>query len=395
MIALIFSLITLLMAGLDYAAYRRYISAWSNVWLRRSTVAAIVMLDITPYVMLAMLEWVVLDNSASAMAVIMSVCTVYFITTLSRIALYTGVFLIRNRKAGIIVGTLLGSLVFGTMLYGAAVTRTDISVTETELKYDTLPAAFDGYRIAFFSDLHIGSMLNPERECRALAERINATDADLVIFSGDLVNTRYSELDAGISDILRSIRARDGVVAVLGNHDTGVYIRDSIALPRTENTRLLTGRIEEMGWILLRDSTLYLHRGADSIAVTGIDYSERLLEYKHSLRSPESYDAGVSFTGVEEPAFDIAVSHLPQLWRNITASGHGDLTLSGHVHATQAKLDLGFTVLSPARLMYREWSGLYEDEAGRRLYVNDGIGYVGYYIRIGANPEITVITLQR
>ncbi len=395
MITFIFALITAVIVGSDYLAYRRYISTWSRKWLRIAAVTMFALANATPYILLALAEWVIADNSTTTMYATMWISTVYFITTLSRIAFYAGALTIRSRRVALTTGALLCSATLAIMLYGATVTRTDISVTETELGYNNLPASFDGYRIAFFSDLHIGSMLDAERECSRVVERINALDADLAVFGGDLINVRYSELTPEISDILRGIRTRDGVVAVLGNHDTGVYIRDSIALPRETNLRLLAERIGDLDWNLLRDSTVYLNRGTDSIAVTGIDYTEKLLEYKHSLSTPEGYDASASFVGVADGVFDIAVSHLPQLWSNIAATGCGDLTLSGHVHATQAKLELGDMRLSPAMLMYRQWSGLYDDGTGRRLYINDGIGYVGYYLRIGAKPEITLITLQR
>ena len=128
--------------------------------------------------------------------------------------------------------------------------------------------------------------------------------------------------------------------------------------------------------------------------MTGIDYTDALLEYKHSFNTPNSFSATEIFAQVPDSLFNIAISHLPQLWQPISSSNSAELTLSGHVHATQIAVNIFGKRLSPAMLMYKQWSGAYEDERGNHLYITDGIGSVGFYLRIGANPEITLIELQ-
>jgi predicted MPP superfamily phosphohydrolase len=147
--------------------------------------------------------------------------------------------------------------------------------------------------------------------------------------------------------------------------------------------------MESAGWCVLRDSTVYIHRGSDSIAVTGIDYNEKLLEYKHSMDAIKGVDLDGIYKNVPDSVFNITISHLPQLWHAICDGGYSDLTLSGHIHSMQVKI----ASLSPAALMYDEWTGLYKRDKGY-LYINDGIGCVGYLARIGARPEITVIELR-
>lgn len=229
--------------------------------------------------------------------------------------------------------------------------------------------------------------------CERLVAQVNNLDADLVIFGGDLVNARYDELTPALASVLSGLRARDGVVAVLGNHDTGVYVRDTVELPIEVNTRLLIERIEAMGWRVADDESEILKRGCDTITLTGIGFSRELLEHRHSANVADSLDLRPIYKGVPCDKFNVTVSHMPQLWRKIVALGYGDLVLSGHVHAMQMKAHIGGQQFSPAQLMYREWSGCYE-ENNSHLYITDGVGSVGFHLRIGAPPEITLLTLR-
>lgn len=393
MVAFIILLIAATVALLDLTAYVNHISGWRSAILRKLATGTLVVSNLLPaFIIVANLF--LHDNSSATMSIGMWVFTAYFLLTLPRLAFYAGLLVARRKRFGRITGLILGGAVFAFMLYGVIVTRTDIKVNEVHIPYANLPESFDGYRIVFFSDMHIGAMLNAERETDSLVSRINGLDADLVVFGGDIVNIRYSELTPEISHRLKDIKSKDGVVCVLGNHDTGVYIKDSISLPKTENRRRLCDSIAKMGWNLLKDSTVYVHRDGDSISVTGIDFKNSMLEYGHSPMTHVDYSPAEAYAGVPESAFNITVSHLPQMWEKITGLGRGDLTLSGHVHATQAKIEIGPLRLSPAMLLYKEWSGMYE-RGRKRLYVNDGVGNVGFYMRIGAHPEITVIELER
>ena len=220
-----------------------------------------------------------------------------------------------------------------------------------------------------------------------------ALDVDLVVFGGDLVNVRYDELSPELASVLCKISARNGVVAVLGNHDTGVYVRDTVALPIEENTRLLVERVKAMGWRVVDDDTEMLVRGGDTITLTGIGFSRELLEHRHSANVADSLDLRPIYKSVPRDKFNVTISHMPQLWRKVATLGYGDLVLSGHVHTMQMKGRVGNCEFSPAQLMYREWSGLYK-EGQSCLYITDGVGSVGFHLRIGAPPEITLLTLR-
>ena len=382
--------LSLLLVWADWVAYRRYILPCHRMWVRRAVATILIIANILPYVAMAIMHLFELPSMVPTMWLI----TIYTLLSLSRLALYAGILTIKNCYVKWIVGVALCTIVAWVLVVGVVHTRKEVTIKSTEITSARLPEAFDGYRIAFFSDLHIGSIISVSDMCRNLVEQINSLDADLVIFGGDLINIRYDELSPELQEILGKVKARDGVVAVLGNHDTGVYVRDTTVLPLEENTRLLKERIAQMSWRILDNETEWLVRGEDSLSLTGIGFSHELLEHRHSASVADSLDLRPIYERVPNDKFNISVSHMPQLWRKISALGYGDLVLSGHVHAMQMKLHVGTHECSPAQLMYREWSGHYT-EPNSHLYITDGVGSVGFHLRIGAPPEITELTLHR
>jgi predicted MPP superfamily phosphohydrolase len=297
-----------------------------------------------------------------------------------------------------LLGLALSAAVVVTMICGATVGRTRLRVEQVEVCSEKVPEAFDGYRIVQVSDIHIGTMLSPKRQLTRLVEKIARQGGDMIAVTGDLVNLTHNELTPELARILAGMNAPDGVWSVLGNHDLGFYIgRDSPLTPEA-NLAALDRKVEAMGWRLLSDSSTLIKRGADSILVTGLDYPRDPMLNSHN-ESLAGVDIGAAYAGFEgKYPFNVAMAHTPKLWPEIRARGRGDLTLSGHVHAMQTKIGFGDHVWSPARGMYREWSGKYTSGGGENinvLYVNDGIGCVGYPMRIGVRGEITVITLKR
>ena len=388
-VAVIF-ILSLLLIGADWLVYKHYFSKSRSRGARWLVAAMFVGANILPYIAMLMM-WCF---DMSSMVPMMWLLTVYTVLSLSRLALYVGLLLIKNCYAKWLVGVSLCTIVAVVLLVGVVRTRKELTVKSVEISSERLPKEFDGYRIAFFSDLHIGSLTSASAFCRDVVERVNAIDADLVVFGGDLINARYDELTRRLQNTLGEITARDGVVAVLGNHDTGVYVKDTVALPIEENTRLLKERINGMGWRVIDDETLSVARGGDTITLTGIGFSRELLEHRHSADVADSLDLRYIYEGVPREKFNISVSHMPQLWRKIAALGCGDVVLSGHVHAMQMKARICGRELSPAQIMYDEWSGLYK-EGNSHLYITDGVGSVGFHLRIGAPPEITCLTLRR
>ncbi|MDO4759100.1 MAG: metallophosphoesterase [Rikenellaceae bacterium] len=329
-----------------------------------------------------------IDNTPPVMRTAMWIIWSWLLLTSARLSI--GFFsLIRLRGVGYLVALVVAAL----FIYGAVWGRKALYVKRVEICSERLPAAFDGYRMALFSDLHLGALVNTRSEVGALVERLNALDVDAVLFAGDLVNIRHSELDDTATELLQRIRPK--VFSVIGNHDVGTYIGDTVRLPAELSYRRLMEQQRAMGWTVLQDTTLYLKRGGDSVSLSGFAYNPAFKKERHDRDLPMS-GADKGYDGVPDSLYNITLIHVPQHWEEILARGYGDLTLSGHTHAMQFKLRLGDECqFSPAALLYEQWSGRYDSPDGRTLYINDGIGYVGYPLRIGARPEITLITLKR
>ena len=385
----IITFIAFAMVSLDFIAYRR---------LRGSTTKKVVMWVFLPVISVSYLSVLLvpvlmhyiscIGDITVAMKIIMSLLTTCLTISLPRLVLYL-IWLPTRRKSPSPVAVFVSSILFIYVICSIFITRTNYKIKEVEIHFRNLPALFDGYRIAFISDIHVGTMISPAKELGEVIGLINGCGADMVLFGGDFINMQSSELTEPLIAVLAHLKARDGVLMVIGNHDTGAYAKIVDNAGREANIRCLQTKMQRAGWCMLRDSTVYVCRGTDSIAVTGIDYSGELLKYRHSMDIVDGIDFSHIYDNVPDSVFNITLSHLPHLWHLLCDGGYSDLTLSGHIHAMQMKIGS----LSPARFMYKEWSGLYESEKGK-LYINDGIGCVGYLARFGARPEITLITLR-
>ncbi len=381
-------LIALLGVYLDYKAYRRVKSASAGKFVKYAFLSVIgisyLLILVTP---LLMYFFVGVENCGYMMKLSMILFTTYLTLSIPRLFFYL-FFLPAKKQCWMWMGSAVSAFLLLAMLYSIFITRTDYKINKVDICCDNLPVSFNNYRIAFISDIHTGSMICAERELMEIAEMIDDANVDVLFFGGDIINLYHHEIDDSLLDDFSRLKARDGVYMVFGNHDTGAYIKGLDKGGREANMALLESKMESAGWVVLRDSTVYIERGKDSIAVTGIDYNDTLLKYKHSMDAVKGVDIAHIYNNVPGSLFNITLSHLPQLWHSLSDGGYSDLVLSGHVHAMQMKIGS----FSPAGYMYKEWSGLYESENGK-LYINDGIGCVGYLMRIGARPEITVIEL--
>ncbi len=360
--------------------------------LRRAVAAALMVSDMLP-----MIPWVVgklMTDNTSGLSLFSMWCTWVFVTlALPRAFLYAA--WLSNARPWVKVAAVFAAVwIVILLVYGVMFGRTELKINSVEVCSPKLPEVFDGFRIVQFSDLHIATLHDPAREIRRLVDSILALDPDLVVFSGDLVNVRPSELDGEPERELRRLQAEAGVVSTLGNHDVGVYIKDTLTLPPAVATAQLVRRQEAMGWRVVDDETIAIRRGDDSITLTGISFPAAQWEDRHK-RDQSHIDVEAICADVPDGGFNITVSHLPQLWDRIRAAGAGDLTLAGHVHSMQMRLNINDRCrLSPARLLYRRWSGAYR-EGGSLLYINDGVGYIGVPLRLGAPAELTLFVLRR
>lgn len=300
-----------------------------------------------------------------------------------------------TRHRALHLGSIAIALVgIATLLGGYLVGSRKLRIERVELHSPRLPEGFDSLRIVHLSDLHVGVLHDPIGDCRHIVEQSLALQPDIILFTGDLIHIRYTELTPEVMAELSRLKAPLGVWSVVGNHDTGVYIRDSLQLPHTENLQRLVARQQEMGWQVLDNESRTLHRHGDSITLSGIAFPASLRNFRHKRQMPDDYHFEQAFEGADPALYNLTLCHLPQLFDPVTELGYGDLMLSGHVHSMQHKLPIGRRGWSLSRLKYRRWSGLYREDE-RALYINDGIGSVGIPVRIGTRPEVTLITLRR
>ncbi len=324
-----------------------------------------------------------------------AIYTLLFLLTSMWITLGAGGLLLdrkRGKRGWCRAAVVLSAIVTAVVLYGSIYGRNFLRVEEVTIESDRLPASFDGMRIAFFSDLHLSSMYGREKMARELVDQINRLTADAVIFGGDLVTSTPDELTSNYRNVLSQISSHHGTYSVLGNHDLGIYA-DTTRNPRIGSIAKMTAMQRGMGWKVLRNSfEVITSEQGEKIAIVGVEYPEELLLHSHRHPTQPSNYNGV-FDSLPQDMFRITIAHAPQVWDDLREMTYSDLTLSGHVHSMQMKLTICGHSWSPARLFYDRWSGLYEED-GQKLYINDGIGSVVIPTRIGARPEITLITLR-
>ena len=281
----------------------------------------------------------------------------------------------------------VAALVFGVMWWGAVVTPGKIEVKEVELAFDRLPDAFDGYRIVQWSDAHLGTYNGRTAIVERQIQTINNLHPDMICFTGDLVSRKTDEA-LPYRDLLAQLHAPDGVFSVLGNHDYDNYVNWKNEGEKLADRKALCDLQEKAGWRLLNDDYAIISRGDQQIVLIGTEnFGDHPFEKRGNLAK--------AYSGLNDGNFKIELQHNPYAWRaNTLTNSNIDLMLAGHTHAWQIMLTLGNWRWSPACLRYPEWGGAY-NEGNRWLYVNIGTGMVGPPMRIGATPEITVITLRK
>lgn len=283
-------------------------------------------------------------------------------------------------KRAVLWGLLSLLLPPGAILYGSLIERNTFRVMKIELAYENLPEGFKEYRIVHISDIHARSFSKREKSLQRAVDKINALDPDMIAFTGDLITMTPDELD-NISAALSSLKARDGVFSVLGNHDYCMYSDMS----QTEKQKCLEELIRkerEMGWDLILNEHRIIRKGQDSIAVIGVENTSP------SRHFPSRGDLNKASEGTEG-MFRLLLSHDPMHWETEIIGKNYPLTLSGHTHAMQVSI-LGW---SPSSLIFKQHKGLYT-EGNQSIYVNKGLGETIFPARIGARPEITLITLK-
>ena len=283
------------------------------------------------------------------------------------------------------LGLGLGGTLFGTLLFGFS-NKYKYQVKNIKLQFKNLPEAFKGMRMVHISDIHSGSFQDIEAVNKGI-DLILKQKADLIVFTGDLVNDRAIEMEPYQNSFGR-LTAPLGVYSTLGNHDYGDYVQWPTAQEKIDNLESLKKVHANMGWRLLMNEHVVLEKGVEKIALLGIE------NWGSKARFPKYGKMDLAHVGTEDIKFKILLSHDPSHWDAQVLPEYNsiDLMLSGHTHGMQFGLENPYFKWSPVQWMYKQWAGLYE-QGSQKLYVNRGYGFIGYPGRVGILPEITVIEL--
>ena len=305
------------------------------------------------------------------------------------------IFRRRRWNTGLWVGLPLAVLFFVMMWWGTIFGRNKIDVVDVAVTSSSLPASFNGYKIAQISDLHVGTWGTDTSFVSKLVDSVNSQTPDLIVFTGDIVNRKTSEIEPFLK-VLSRLHARDGVYSILGNHDYGDYIDWANPDEKEENLRLLKSYQKAMGWKMLNNEFKTIKNSADdSIILIGVEnWGEPPFSRYGDLQKAYPIEK------MNDSNFKILLSHNPEHWnREVSEISNIDITLSGHTHAMQFMLGAGGWRWSPAKYKYDQWGGLYSKKNNQgkdtQIYVNIGAGEVGMPMRVGATPEITLITLHK
>ncbi|MEM9823637.1 MAG: metallophosphoesterase, partial [Bacteroidota bacterium] len=282
-----------------------------------------------------------------------------------------------------VLGIFVGGIPFVMLTYGMLRNRYRYQIFREIVKIDHLPEALDGFRIVQISDIHSGSFTVKEPLEMAI-QMINEQKADLVFFTGDLVNSVASEV-AEFIDVFDQIKAKHGVFSILGNHDYGDYVRWNSPEDKKANFEQMLAAHRKMGWDLMLNEHRIVDVNGAQVAVIGVE------NYSAHPRFPKYGDLAKAHKGTESAALKLLLSHDPTHWKDEVVKHFGDIdiTFSGHTHGMQFGFEIpGCFKWSPVKYVYKQWAGLYQ-EGKQFLYVNRGFGFLGYPGRVGILPEIT------
>lgn len=300
----------------------------------------------------------------------------------------SGNFLPNRRKFISQMALAIAAIPFTSLLYGMTKGKYNYKVIKQTLFFSDLPDDFDGFTITQISDVHSGSFDNPEKIQYAV-DLINQHKTDLMLFTGDIVNTHATEMHPWIETFNKIDNHQYGKFAVLGNHDYGEYVTWSSQAAKDENFEAIKKVYGDIGFDLLLNQNKKIKKGTSEIAIVGVE--------NWGKNFKQAGDLNKASEGLTNEDFKILMSHDPSHWE-YEVKNHDknfQLTLSGHTHGLQFGIEIpGIIRWSPVQYVYKQWAGLYEN-LGRYIYVNRGFGFHAYPGRVGIWPEITVFELKK
>jgi predicted MPP superfamily phosphohydrolase len=285
------------------------------------------------------------------------------------------------------VGLLSGFIPFFFIAYGIFKSAYRFKVYHHKVKFQNLPKAFNGLKIVQLSDIHLGSFNYRYQILNPVVEKINRLKPDYICITGDLVNNYAWEL-RGWASVFKNLKANKAKYAILGNHDYGDYSEWPTDDEKQENFESIKQFYKTIGFKLLLNDAEIISKNDEHMAIIGVENWGKPPFKQYG-------DLEKAMTSVKETSFQILLSHDPTHWTEEVLH-HTDinLTLSGHTHGMQAGFQRKNFQWSPIQYNYKYWAGLYKIEA-QYLYVNRGLGWLGFPGRLGMRPEITLLELIR
>lgn len=297
-------------------------------------------------------------------------------------------FLADRRRFVSLTALGLAALPFLSLLYGMTKGKYNFKVRKQTILFPDLPDAFDGFTLTQISDVHSGSFDDKEKIAYAI-DLINEQKTDIVLFTGDIVNTHATEMHPWVETFKRIHTPKFGKYSVLGNHDYGEYVPWPTEAEKDANFNAIKDLHRQIDFKLLLNEHIKLEKDGQEIALVGVE------NWGHNFK--KAGDLNKASQGLGKDDFKILMSHDPSHWDLEVQKDprHYQLTLSGHTHGFQFGIEIpGFLKWSPVQYVYKQWAGLYEN-VGRYIYVNRGFGFHAYPGRVGIWPEITVLTLKK
>ena len=390
--------------SIDYSPNKRKIILWTAYFLAAcNVILALVALVYPPP------EWSNTMRFISSMFLILALCKILcfallFLEDITRLLRWifakltsapkdatesTGVHISRLKfiSYAAVTLTVIPAISF---IYGMVRGAYKYRVHKVKVTSPNLPEAFEGFKIVQLSDMHSGSFMSTEPLVKAF-NIVLEQKPDVIFFTGDLVNNESNETEPHL-DTYKMLKAPYGVFSTLGNHDYGDYKQWETPEAKVANLNKLKDVHANSGWRLLMNEHVALEKDGQKIALLGIE------NWGGNMRFPKYGRLADAHKGTEEYPFKILLSHDPSHW-DVQVSQEEkykdiDLTLSGHTHGMQFGIEIPGLKWSPVQYLYKHWAGLYKMD-NQYLYVNRGIGFLGYPGRLGIWPEITVIELSR
>ncbi len=285
-----------------------------------------------------------------------------------------------------LVGLFSGFFPFFIIVFGILKTVYRFKIHPIKIKSDVLPSSFRNLKIVHISDLHIGSFNYRYTILDRAVTQINELKPDILVFTGDLVNNYAWEL-RGWAAVFSKLIAKKGKFAVLGNHDYGDYSTWESEEAKQENFNSIKEFYKKTGFKLLLNEAEIITENSNEIAIVGVEnWGKPPFKQYGDLKQ--------ALQNVSHIPLKILLSHDPSHWsEEVLNKTNITLTLSGHTHGMQVGINLGNKKWSPIQYKLKQWAGLYKEKK-QYLYVNRGLGWLGFPGRIGMRPEITLIELD-